>query len=287
MSHGATSLVWHHSKATGTDLLVAMAIANYISDSGAWPKVETIAADARTSVRTVHRSLQTLKDLGEITWTKGDGTGSGVYKTSRYFITLTCPENCSGDWNHNERRDAQSRPDKMSPLEDECQNVTSRPDKLSPLDMTQVADKPVIEPVIEPVNLTNVHQDALFDEFWIVYPRKQNKIQAKKLYQTALTKCEHETLIATARRYAKDPNRLDAYTKMASTWLANECWNDAPLPERIGATPAVDLEALRAKTAREKQATKELIASMAREGTPPPQCEHGNSIARCPRCLAK
>lgn len=139
----------------------------------------------------------------------------------------------------------------------------------------------------EQIKETNVHLDALFDEFWNVYPRKQNKIQAKKLYKTALTKCEHETLVAAANRYAKDPNRLDAYTKMASTWLANECWNDAPLPERIGASPAVDLEALRAKTAREKQATKELIASMAREGTPPPKCEHGNSIARCPRCLAK
>lgn len=150
MSHGASGLVWHHSEAKGIDLLVLMAIANYISDSGAFPKVETLAKDARTSSRQVHRSLKTLKELGEIDWVQKAGKGSGVYKSNLYFIKLTCPADCSGDWNH-------------TPVK----SVTSRPDTVSPLDLTATADKPVIEPVNKPVISTPNRKPHLLNEDWL------------------------------------------------------------------------------------------------------------------------
>lgn len=149
MSHGASGLVWHHSKAKGIDLLVLMAIANYISDDGAFPKVETIAKDARTSSRQAHRSLNTLRDLGEIEWVQKAGKGSGVYKSNLYFIKLTCPPECSGDWNH-------------TPIK----SVTSRPDTVSHLDLTATADKPVIEPVIEPVISNGNKTKHLLPDNW-------------------------------------------------------------------------------------------------------------------------
>ena len=132
MSHGASSLAWHHSKAKGIDLLVLMAIANYINDDGAFPKVETLARDARTSPRQVHRSLNSLKELGEIDWVQKAGMGKGVYKSNLYYITLVCPPNCAGDWNHTS-----------------SQNVRSRGDMVSGLEVTATADKPVINPVKE------------------------------------------------------------------------------------------------------------------------------------------
>lgn len=140
MSHGATSVVWHHSQAKGTDLLVLMAIANWMGDDGCWPKIETIAKDARTSTRQVHRSLAILRELGEIEWEHAGGMGRGVYKTNRYFLLLKCPENCNGDWNHTMRQNVTS-----------TENVRSRDDNLSGLEVTPTADKPVNEPVIKPV----------------------------------------------------------------------------------------------------------------------------------------
>ena len=149
MSFGASAVAWHHSKAKGTDLLVLMAIANYISDEGAWPKIETIAKDARTSVRQAHRSIVSLRELGEITWQKKAGVGRGIYKSNRYQLLLTCPEDCTGDWNHNLR-----------------QNVTSIPANSSPLNMTPTADKPVIEPVKEIVISKTPKKEHLLPEDW-------------------------------------------------------------------------------------------------------------------------
>lgn len=269
MSFGASSLVWHHSKATGGDLLVLMAIANYISDEGAWPKVETIANDARMSVRQAHRSLKNLQELGEITWDKGAGTGSGVYKTSRYYLLLTCPEDCSGDWNHTLR-----------------QNVTPRPDKLSPLDLTQTADKPVIQPVIEP-NIS-----SKFSEFWLAYPRKVAKQAAWKAFVSASKQNDPDIIVSGARRFGNDPNLpLDAnFIPHPATWLNAGRWEDGPLPERKLTDEekrAKDLAALERRRASDAEATRQILEQdrIARETADAPRCEHGKIIAACMPCI--
>ena len=41
-----------------------------------------------------------------------------------------------------------------------------------------------------------------------------------------------DVLLEAAERYAADPNREDAYTKLPATWLNAECWDDGPLPDR-------------------------------------------------------
>ena len=168
---------------------------------------------------------------------------------------------------------------------DPTEPVTEKPMAENPMTANPTPKKNNLKE--EQIKETLVHPDALFDEWWKIYPRKQSKASAKRAFKGALKKCEYEILFASAQRYAKDPNRVDQYTKMAATWLANECWGDDPLPARSFGAPSVDLDTLRAKTAREKQATKELIASMAKTGTPPPKCEHGNSIVKCRRCLAQ
>jgi hypothetical protein len=178
MSFGASAVAWHHSKAKGTDLLVLMAIANYISDDGAWPKIETIAKDARTSVRQAHRSIVSLRELGEITWQKKAGMGRGIYKSNRYQFLLSCPDDCAGDWNHTSR-----------------QNGRSLPANPSGLNMPPTADKPVKEPTKEPVTLKadkklislpedwqpDEHLLAMFATKWPLV-NKAHEIEAFKLY---------------------------------------------------------------------------------------------------------
>jgi hypothetical protein len=156
MSFGASAVAWHHSQAKGTDLLVLMSLANYINDDGAWPKVETIAKGARTSVRQVHRSLAVLKELGEIDWQHGAGVGRGVYKSNLYKLLLKCPAECSGDWNHTMRQSVTSGTD-----------VMSRGDNLSGLGVTHTADKPITEPVKEPVIKATTNKPHLLNESWL------------------------------------------------------------------------------------------------------------------------
>lgn len=207
MSHGATGLVWHHSKAKGVDLLVLMAIANYISDDGAFPKVETLARDARTSSRQTHRSLKVLKELQEIDWVKKAGKGSGVYKSNLYFIKLTCPTDCSGDWNH-------------TPIK----SVTSRPDMVSHLDLTATADKPVIEPVIKPVISNNSKKPHLLPQDW----QPNEKLLAMFATKWPLLNQSLQTEKFKLHRWAKGDKMIDwdlAYQKwmnQAQEWAAEK-----------------------------------------------------------------
>lgn len=80
--------------------------------------------------------------------------------------------------------------------------------------------------------------------FWAAYPRKAAKVEARKAWAKALKGVDHRPparpidIITAARRYANDPNRVDQYTAMPTTWLNQGRWQDDPLPERAPAGAA-------------------------------------------------
>ncbi|QTF82140.1 RepA-like replication initiator [Arthrobacter phage Prairie] len=71
-----------------------------------------------------------------------------------------------------------------------------------------------------------------FDDFWAVYPRRDDKKKARTAYAKALREASPSEILAGARRYAEDPNRDPAYTKYAATWLNAGAWANGPLPPR-------------------------------------------------------
>ena len=77
----------------------------------------------------------------------------------------------------------------------------------------------------------NTYPDA-FEKFWTAYPRKAGKAAALRAWQRARKTVTEETLLNAAARYAGDPNREDAFTAHASTWLSQGRWDDEPLPPR-------------------------------------------------------
>ena len=68
MSLRATSAVWARSKAAGNDLLVLLALADYVGrdDDYCWPSQESLAEKTRLSLSTVRRCVRSLEKLGEI-----------------------------------------------------------------------------------------------------------------------------------------------------------------------------------------------------------------------------
>lgn len=260
MSHGAHSVVFHHSKATGNDLLVLVAIANYISDDGAWPKVETIAKYARTSTRQVHRSLNSLRELGEIDWVTGGGQGQGVYRPNLYQLLLSCPDDCSGDWNHSMRQD-----------------VRSRGDMVSGLGVTATADKPVIEPVKEPI-------------------RKSTKIPVP----FEITEDMHDWFIDSklpVDRFKQTELFMDYYIgngKTMKDWAA--AWRNwmrkAAEYQKTPWDKAKDVAAVESKQKLDvdKEYTRKLLEESqmaAQQSTPPPKCKHGKTLVRCVTCVSR
>jgi hypothetical protein len=84
MSLRVTRAVWDHSKRSGTELVVLLAIADYVNDGKggvAWPSVATLAKRARRSERQTQRILGNLEKSGELQISPGAGpNGTNLYK---------------------------------------------------------------------------------------------------------------------------------------------------------------------------------------------------------------
>lgn len=105
MSIEALAVVLHHSKASGTDKLVLVGIANHDGDGGAWPSIQTLAKYANVHPRTVSRSIANLIQLGELTSEQNGAPTRYHNRPNLYQITLRCPSNCDGTKAHRIDRD--------------------------------------------------------------------------------------------------------------------------------------------------------------------------------------
>jgi hypothetical protein len=84
--------------------------------------------------------------------------------------------------------------------------------------------------------------DADFDRFWLAYPKRVAKGQAKKAWPKAVEKADARTLTAAAEDYARwhqEQNTDPQFIKNPSTWLNGECWLDErparkPQTTRVG-----------------------------------------------------
>jgi len=73
-----------------------------------------------------------------------------------------------------------------------------------------------------------------FDEFWSLYPKKNDKTQAFRAFRRALNRVTFEDILAGVIKFVSDPNLPEGkrFIKNAATWLNADGWADAPLPER-------------------------------------------------------
>ena len=135
-----------------------------------------------------------------------------------------------------------------------------------------------------------------FGEFWKVYPRKVEKIAAQKAFEKALQIVTADVIIDGARRYANDPNRVDAYTAHPSTWLNAGRWDDEPLPERVlSAEERKQLEEA-ARISRKEIERQQLLEEQARrkqeeerlrnEAKKVRLCTHNRVAVICPKCTS-
>jgi len=97
MSARDVGLVLNHSRASGTDKVVLLAIAWHMSEThqeGAWPSIKRLAMYAQVSERTVTRSIANLEELGELDVDRHSGRSYGGARTNRYWTLVDCPDDC-------------------------------------------------------------------------------------------------------------------------------------------------------------------------------------------------
>lgn len=67
VNYKRTAAVWEHSKASGSTLLLLLAIARHADDNGAaWPGHATLARHLRETKRSVIKQIQSAEELGEL-----------------------------------------------------------------------------------------------------------------------------------------------------------------------------------------------------------------------------
>jgi hypothetical protein len=103
---------------------------------------------------------------------------------------------------------------------------------------------------------TEIDKRKDFDQFWKIYPLKVGKGAALKAFLKAVRTTEADIIIKGATRYKLDPNRSQAYTAHASTWLNAQRWLDQALPTR-NLSPdekkEKELQEARVRSEREKE----------------------------------
>lgn len=212
MSIRLMSEVWRTNLPT-TEKMVLLVVADHASDDGtnAYPSQATIASKASISVRTVQRCINNLVKARYLIMDKHAGGSANCRDDRRPHLYTICLDKLRGDilTTRNDRGDI-----------DYTNGVTSTP-------TTGRHSRPKnypLEPPLEP--------PYLFDDFWEIYPLKIAKKTAKIAYQKAIKSTKAEVILEGAKRYANDPKRHPSYTVHPTTWLNQERWADAPLPER-------------------------------------------------------
>ena len=124
----------------------------------------------------------------------------------------------------------------------------------------------------------DINKKDLFVEFWNEYPIKVGKGAAIKAFQKAIRTTDADIIIKGATRYKLDPNRSQAYTAHAATWLNAQRWLDEALPMR-NLSPAEmrekELQEARIKSEKERVQSETWFKEQeeARRNAVPPPAE--------------
>lgn len=110
---------------------------------------------------------------------------------------------------------------------------------------------------LEELSKKNLDTNNEFEIFWNVYPRKVAKKAAEVAFNKAIKQTPFALILSGAGRYAKDPNRVEAYTAHPATWLNAHRWLDDPLPVREKTLEEKKAEELRISKEKELRAQEE------------------------------
>jgi hypothetical protein len=177
----------------------------------AYPGRTLLSKRLDCSTKTVDRAVSELMSVGAIR--KQQRVKDGHYQSSLYTVVRIDP--ASGKSQPRVTDDAtprHPRPDPVSPVSQRTRTTELEPQKQESL-------------------------NKAFNDFWAIYPKKQDKGLAKRSFEKALTRANLEDILDGAERYRDDPNRENLFTKNPSTWLNADAWENDPLPSRVVSKP--------------------------------------------------
>ena len=77
-----------------------------------------------------------------------------------------------------------------------------------------------------------------FDAFWQAYPKKVAKGLARAAFAKAISKTTLDTMLRALTWQVRSEDWLRGFIPHPATWLAQERWDDEPMPPRLSAKSA-------------------------------------------------
>jgi hypothetical protein len=231
--------VWQHSQQSGGALLVLLAIADHASDDGgnAWPSLPTLALKARLSERQVVNVLHQLEGAGEIVVDRGRGRG----QVNHYRVVLRETGNSFSE-NNSLKGKHEIRAEKVKSATPK--KVKSATEKVKP-----ISPEPSIEPSMggnRPKEPPSHAREERFARFWMAYPRKDKKREAREWF--ARHRPDDATIdlmidaIARQAQSAQWQKEGGRFIPMPSSWLNDRRWEDEGVVLPPGSRPRTRLE---------------------------------------------
>lgn len=180
---------------------------------------------------TIEKAIRLLIADGKIVQTKHGLWNDRVQKEieNRKQRSSIAKNNASARW---EKIEENQQPENASAMQQPCKtNAISESESESDIRGQNKGDSISPRPVKSKAAKVD---DAEFDQFWRVYPRREAKGAARRAYEKARKSVTAETILEGATRYAKERAFEDPkYTKHPATWLSGECWGDEPRQPHI------------------------------------------------------
>lgn len=200
-----------------TQKFVLVALADYADEAGeCFPSHNKTAERVGASRSTVRRAIKQLTEQGYLTYVR-EQRKDGTFTSNRYSLNL------SRGWGQSDPRGVPTVNQGRATSEPWWGH--SEPTLGSPVNQQ--------EPPVNPQRTITAHEHEQapdpFDDFWEVYPRKKEKKRAQAAWKSAVKREPAEGIIAAAKNYAEERKNVkdgEQFTKHASTWLNNDCWED-------------------------------------------------------------
>ena len=196
MSHIATNWAWQIKGLRPSTKIVLLHLADrHNPDNGCFPSINLLARDCEMSVRTVHSKLDELEKKSLIRRIPRHRP-NGSQTSNEYLLMINPMQNLQGG----SEKIAGETPQKL-PTHNQVSNNL--------------------------VNEQNIFWEKIFEEMWLLYPKRVGKGAAKQSWMKSCKKINVGELSSCLRAYISSIKNADKkFIPHLSTWLNQERWND-------------------------------------------------------------
>jgi hypothetical protein len=246
LSLDAQDWVWNHSQSKGTARLVLLAIADkaYGTDCSAYAGTTMLVQRSNAARSSVVAAVDKLIEIGELAVIEGriGPRGETFYALPKAKRHRRSTNEGGPDFGPVQNPDRSENRTGTESGRGGSENRTGGGPESGPHNAEQT-QAPLEEDSSSPASQADEPNEQLhleaFGAFWLTYPKRKAKEEAKKAWIAAIKRgADPQRIVAAAKAYTHERHGQDAkFTKYPATWLNKGCYDDEPDPQPAPGRP--------------------------------------------------